>query len=274
MSGGEALLNKNFFTFCEILKKEGIAITVLSTGMTIERHAEKIISLTDEVIVSLDGHEELHDQIRNIPGAFAELKKGVQKLKTLKPDFPVSARTVIHQLNYANWSDIIKASKEIGLDRISFLPADVSSSAFNRPEPWEKEKQESVLVKEDELSALRKSIEVIHHDFKTEIDSHFVSESAEKLMKIHQYYAAHYGKADFPDKNCNAPWVSAVIEADGAVRPCFFHDTMGNIKNSDLTEILNKKDSVDYRKSLDVHKNSTCQKCVCYLNLGPRNKHY
>src|SRR6266540_6532468 len=32
MSGGEALLNNNFFRFCEILQKENIAVTLLSTG--------------------------------------------------------------------------------------------------------------------------------------------------------------------------------------------------------------------------------------------------
>src|SRR5688572_13159112 len=35
MSGGEALLNRNFFSFCEIIRKEGIKITLLSTGLTI-----------------------------------------------------------------------------------------------------------------------------------------------------------------------------------------------------------------------------------------------
>src|SRR5277367_5017592 len=33
MSGGEALLNANFFTFCEILQKENIKVTLLSTGL-------------------------------------------------------------------------------------------------------------------------------------------------------------------------------------------------------------------------------------------------
>src|SRR5664279_438689 len=33
MSGGEALLNANFFTFCEILRKEKIKISLLSTGL-------------------------------------------------------------------------------------------------------------------------------------------------------------------------------------------------------------------------------------------------
>src|SRR6185369_1782356 len=32
MSGGEALLNPNFFRLCEILKKENIKISLLSTG--------------------------------------------------------------------------------------------------------------------------------------------------------------------------------------------------------------------------------------------------
>src|SRR3954470_2182129 len=32
MSGGEALLNANFFRLCELLRKENIQITLLSTG--------------------------------------------------------------------------------------------------------------------------------------------------------------------------------------------------------------------------------------------------
>src|SRR5579864_3308971 len=33
MSGGEALLNANFFRLCELLQNEGIRITLLSTGL-------------------------------------------------------------------------------------------------------------------------------------------------------------------------------------------------------------------------------------------------
>jgi len=41
MSGGEALLNANFFRFCEILKQENISVTLLSTGLAIEKKAEQ-----------------------------------------------------------------------------------------------------------------------------------------------------------------------------------------------------------------------------------------
>lgn len=274
MSGGEALLNKNFFTFCEIIKKQGIKITLLSTGLTVYHHAEKIVKLVDEVIVSLDGDEPMHDEIRNIKGAYAELKKGIQKLKELNPAFPVSARCVVHRLNFRIWDKIILAAKEIGLDQISFLPADVTTEAFNRAEIWEKERQESVLVAKEELPSLELVLESLISKFKFLFNDGFIAESPEKLRKIYQYYAAHHGLADFPFKKCNAPWVSTVIEADGTVRPCFFHDPLGSIKDHSLLDILNSEKSKQYRKQLDVHSNPTCIKCVCYLNLSPRNNYY
>src|SRR5688572_20761734 len=35
MSGGEALLNPNFFRFCEILRQNHIRVSLLSTGLTL-----------------------------------------------------------------------------------------------------------------------------------------------------------------------------------------------------------------------------------------------
>ena len=44
MSGGEALLNKNFFKLCEILQKEKIKISLLSTGLLLKKKRRKIIN--------------------------------------------------------------------------------------------------------------------------------------------------------------------------------------------------------------------------------------
>lgn len=274
MSGGEALLNRNFFLFCEWIQKQGIQITLLSTGLTIERNAAKIIQHVDEVIVSLDGDEILHNKIRNINDAYSELRKGVRKLKELAPGYAVSARCVIHRLNFRHWDKIIFSAKEMGLDRISFLPADVTSEAFNRSGVWEKGRQDGVLVSKSELRELEIVIDKLVVDLKPEFDSDFIAESPEKIRKIYQYYAAHHGIGPFPSKKCNAPWVSAVVEADGTVRPCFFHDAIGSIKHNSLDSILNQAKTLNYRKQLNTNTNPTCEKCVCYLNLSPRNKSY
>jgi radical SAM protein with 4Fe4S-binding SPASM domain len=62
---------------------------------------------------------------------------------------------------------------------------------------------------------------------------------------------------------CNAPWVSAVVEADGTVRPCFFHRPLGNIHEKALIETLNGEAAVDFRRRLDIANDPICQRGVC-----------
>lgn len=270
MSGGEALLNQNFFGLCEILKKAGIKVTLLTTGLSIKSHAENLLKWVNDIIVSLDGDQQLHDVIRNIPGAFHKLKDGVQYIQSLNPKYKITARTVIHRLNFRNWPAIIREAKLIGLDQISFLPADVSSQAFNRQMTWEEPRQHEILLSEKELPELKTIIERIIIEYWDDFNYGFIAESPEKIRNIYYYYAAFYGLNPFPYKKCNAPWVSTVIEADGNVRPCFFHDVIGNIRDEPLTAILNSDKAVDFRKTLDMSTNATCVKCVCSLNLPPR----
>jgi MoaA/NifB/PqqE/SkfB family radical SAM enzyme len=270
MSGGEALLNSNFFKLCEILKTARIKITVLSTGLSIKKNAAQLLKWVDEIIVSLDGDEALHDAIRNVPGAFSKLKEGVEAIKSLSPRFRITARTVIHRLNFRNWEAIINEAKIMGIDQVSFLPADVSSHAFNRQMAWTEPKQHEILLTENELPELQEIISRIIDQRKSDFAYGFIAESPAKIREIYQYYAAFYGLSAFPFKKCNAPWVSTVIEADGSVRPCFFHEVIGNIRDSSLPAILNNKEAVNFRKTLDMRTNSTCVKCVCSLNLPPR----
>jgi MoaA/NifB/PqqE/SkfB family radical SAM enzyme len=270
MSGGEALLNQNFFGLCEILKKAGIKVTLLTTGLSIKSHAENLLKWVNDIIVSLDGDQQLHDVIRNIPGAFHKLKDGVQYIQSLNPKYRITARTVVHRLNFRNWPAIIREAKLIGLDQISFLPADVSSQAFNRQMTWEEPRQHEILLSEKELPELKTIIERIIIEYWDDFNNGFIAESPEKIRNIYYYYAAFYGLNPFPYKRCNAPWVSTVIEADGNVRPCFFHDVIGNIRDESLTAILNSDKAVNFRKTLDISTNATCVKCVCSLNLPPR----
>lgn len=86
--------------------------------------------------------------------------------------------------------------------------------------------------------------------------------------RILGHFAAHAGLGDFAPITCNAPWVSAVVEADGAVRPCFFHPPLGNVRTAgSLDAILNSPAALAFRRELDVATNPVCRRCVCNLNL-------
>lgn len=269
MSGGEALLNTNFFKLCEILKNENIKVSLLTTGLSIKNNADQLLQWVDDLVVSLDGDEAMHDAIRNIPNAFKKLKEGVEHIKALDPAYRITARTVIHRLNFRNWPAIINAAKGMGIDQVSFLPADVSSHAFNRQTAWSEPKQHEVLIQEKELDELGEIVIKLINDYSDDFENGFIAESMDKIEDIYHYYAAFYGLNPFPYKRCNAPWVSTVVEADGSVRPCFFHDTMGNIRDNSLADILNTKEAIEFRRTLDMSVNPTCVKCVCSLNLSP-----
>jgi MoaA/NifB/PqqE/SkfB family radical SAM enzyme len=272
MSGGEALLNPNFFRFCELLNEQQIKVALLSTGLTLVKHAARIVEQVQELIISLDGDEELHNTIRNIPHAFRQLKEGIAAIRQLKPSFRITGRTVIHRLNFRKWPRIIEAAKELGLDQISFLPADISSHAFNREVLWSDQRQHEILPGISELPELKEILNTLIEKNKKDFDSSFIAEHPEKLAKIYSYYAAFYQLNPFPFKKCNAPWVSVVVEADGTVRPCFFHAPMGNTREQSLEEILNSEENIRFRKELNTNTDSTCVKCVCYLNLSPGTK--
>jgi MoaA/NifB/PqqE/SkfB family radical SAM enzyme len=269
MSGGEALLNQHFFSFCAILKKEKINITLLSTGLLLKKHATDLLKWVSNIIVSLDGDEKTHNLIRNIPGAFAIMQQGIQHIHSRDPDYKITGRTVIHRQNFRSWPAIIQQALDLGLKQISFLPADVSSQAFNREEIWDQPRQQEILLRESELPELKLIIQRLIRDREPLFKSRFIAESPEKLQNIYSYYAAFYGRNPFPYKKCNAPWVSTVVEADGTVRPCFFHKPFGNIHENPLDEILNSQQAIRFRRNLNTQSNDICNKCVCYLNLPP-----
>ena len=262
-SGGEPLMHPDLFQLSDMLRSRNIRVTLLSTGLLLNRYAEQIATRIDDVIVSLDGPPHVHDQIRRVPGAFSHLEKGVRAIHDFNPAFPVSARCTIQKLNYSSPSETVQVAKRLGLRSISFLAADLTSEAFNRLQPWEVYRQAQVALTLEEIVRLEREIEAVIEDWQ---GGGFVAEGAKKLRRIPQHFRAQLGLARPEAPRCNAPWVSAVVEASGTVRPCFFHRPIGSLKSHTLLQVLNSFEAQQFRASLNVATNPVCRRCVCSLN--------
>lgn len=268
LSGGEALLHPNLWKLCEMLRSINAKVSLLSTGLLVKTYANEIVTYCDDLVLSLDGDSELHDQIRNIPRAFEKLSAGIEAVKKINSSFRITGRSVIQKKNFRRFSDTVRAAKNIGLDQISFLPADVSSTAFNRPKVWSDERKEEVALSLEEAEEFRQLLEKSFVELAEEYRSGFIAESKTKLLSFVQHFRAGRGDGNFPDKKCNAPWVSAVVESNGDVMPCFFLPPYGNIHEHDFSSIINSETAVKFRKQLDVKTNPVCQRCVCSLHVG------
>lgn len=269
LSGGEALLHSNLWTLCDLLKEQEVRITLLSTGLSLERHAQKVVRWCDEVIVSLDGSRALHDRIRGIPGVFDRLAGGVRALRGIDPSYRVTGRCVVQRLNYKHLLGIIEAAHDIALNQISFLAADITTEAFNRPVRWDEARAAEVGLEPEEAREFERLLEDVITRSRSDFESDFIAESPDKLRRIARHFLAHTGQCEPAAPKCNAPWVSTVIEADGTVRPCFFHPPLGNIHQAPLDEILNADHAIAFRRNLDVSSDEICRRCVCALHLSP-----
>jgi Fe-coproporphyrin III synthase len=268
-SGGEPLMHSDLFRFSASLRSLGIRTTVLSTGLLLAEHACRIVENVDDVIVSLDGPPAIHDRIRRVKGACEKLAQGVRAIHQIDHLFPISARCTVQKANHSSLRATANAARAMGLNSISFLAADVTSEAFNRPGGWDAPRQQKVALDESEIAVLEHELDQMCSEWS---GTAFLREDRTKLARIALHYRAHLGLSAPVAPECNAPWASAVVEADGTVRPCFFHRVVGTVNGLSLAQVLNGPEAVQFRRNLDVATNPVCQRCVCSLNWQPAKR--
>ncbi|HEY7928772.1 MAG TPA: radical SAM protein [Steroidobacteraceae bacterium] len=273
LSGGEALMHPRLWELCAALRDAGIDLTLLSSGLLLARHAADIALHCDEVIVSLDGPPGLHDAIRRVPRAFERLARGIEAVAAAAAAggaaVSLSGRCTVQRQNYHALRAVVRTARELSLAHISFLAADVSSSAFNRPGGWDAQRTAQIALSEEDLPQLQAELGLLAQEHAEDFASGFIAESPRKLReRLYQHYAALLGRGEFAPNRCNAPWVSTVIETDGTVRPCFFQPPLGNLhRAADLQSILNAPEARSWRAGLDVRRNEICRRCVCTLSM-------
>jgi Fe-coproporphyrin III synthase len=280
-SGGEPLLRGDVFEIASLFRARGARLDLLTNGLLLERHAEQVAGHFDSVTLSLDADTpELYREVRGVDG-LGRVERGVARLLSVAPRLPVRARCTLQRHNFRRLPALIDQARSLGLAQISFLAADVSGDAFGRPqaranigghttsEHSAHPLPDDLLPDADEVAEFARLVDETIRTHAPDFASGFVAESAQKLRRLPQYYAARLGLAAFPPVACNAPWISAVIEADGAVRPCFFQRSVGHLRDKPLRQILNGE-MVAFRAGLQVREDPVCATCVCALNMNLR----
>jgi Fe-coproporphyrin III synthase len=255
LTGGEPLLSPDLWPVAARLRAGGARLMLATNGMLLERYAAEVARLFHEVYVSLDGaRPATHDGLRGV-AAFARVAAGIGALKDRRPRPRVVMRSTVHAGNIDEVADTVAAARRLGADHVSFLPLDAHSGAFG----GHASARTALLPTDEQVRHLAAIVDGLEAD--KQFDDGFILERPAKLRALARHLDASAGRRTHERPRCDAPRWSSVVQVDGTVRPCFFHDAVGDAREG----LAAVRRSAAYREALGriEDANAACERCVC-----------
>ncbi len=266
----EPLVYPHLIESLKYANERGIYTTITTNALTLKHKAEKIVKAgINEVYISLDGPQDIHNEIRGHKKSFQKALDGIYELIKVNPKQSISIFCVITEWNIGHllqFLDEIKhlPIKEVGFMHTNFTPTDI---AQKHNQQWENHyfattsNMDEINIDNFNLVLLCKEIAEIKKtkfnfsvtfspDISTEKDLNIFYHHPEKLM----------------GKGCNDIFGNIMIKSDGNVIPSHgrcYNLTLGNIYNQSLKEVW----SSDVLKKIrtDLHKAGglfpACSRC-------------
>lgn len=235
--GGEPLLRKDLHLILKYAKKWNFITSIITNGYYLKERCNELMPYTDSLVVSLDSHDDLHDQMRGVKGMKDRAIEGIKNCKKFKTKITINC--VICNLNVDKIEGLVKLSDELSVP-INFQPMDVFEG-YN-------EKYE--LTEEDLKTALSKIL-----TFK---------KAGYNILNSYQYLQKAFEKKQFC---CHAPKCYIPVDANGDIIHCInaLDKKWGNVKRDSFKEIFNSKEFKDFLK-----ESEKCNKCndSCVIEIS------
>lgn len=136
--GGEPLLWAPLFEVSQALRAQGLAISLTTNGslLHLPQVQDQLAATVDELTVSVDAGQVLHDHLRGFDGAWRRCREGISALRDIRGGGPklraniVLMRSTLPELeplcaDLADWGvDEITFNQLGGRDRPEFFPAE------------------------------------------------------------------------------------------------------------------------------------------------------
>lgn len=280
VSGGELFLHPSWYDFLSYIKKKRLFCSIGTNGVFLGRYASKLADMgIDEISVSIDGPEPVHDEIRGVTGAYAKAVEGIcrviEEKKQKQTNKPlINVIFTITSRNYQYIANVIElmASLKINTLRIGHLNF-LRQKDFN-----------------DHMNIFRKLFSIDHDtswggfvsDVK-DIDARSVADTIEGIRKkrsssmkitvfpdfnkeeIIQYYSEGAFRSRSFKNACLVPWDIAIIGPKGEVLLCPNY-VIGNLREKSFREIWNNEKARHFRKVILQKKQlPVCSRGCCFF---------
>jgi MoaA/NifB/PqqE/SkfB family radical SAM enzyme len=264
ISGGEPLIHPQWAEIAQLLRAGGLELWLLTSGLSLAKHATRVCALFQSITVSLDGTDAaMYASIRGLD-AFEAVCSGIRAAADLGAR--VGVRVTVQRGNYRHLGGFVDLARQCGAAQVSFLAADVRNPhAFGRTAAA----GDGIALTAEDLPEFSTTLDALEREHARDFSCGFIAESPSKLRRLLQYYAALRGGSPFPATRCNAPEFSAVMEPGGRVNPCFFiRGPDATSSGTRLDDALNDERMRRLRADIRFGRRAECTGCVCTMWRG------
>jgi MoaA/NifB/PqqE/SkfB family radical SAM enzyme len=258
ITGGEPFLRNDILEIMKYIEFEGLRYSFITNGSLITKKiADKIVELNPAgIMFSIDGPEDIHDEIRGVNGTFKKAIRALTMIRSLKKNIPITINCVISAINLPYLEDMVYLAKDLCVN------LQYQHMMFTEDKIWNKHKkimkkyfymdierpfEPTSDLHNLDMGILARTVKKINRDKdKAGISVSFLPDLT--LEEIPRYYTDDaYAHSD----KCLYPWIEARIKPYGDVYPCMGIDfCVGNLRESSLKEIFNNDKMRHFRRVL------------------------
>jgi radical SAM protein with 4Fe4S-binding SPASM domain len=276
--GGEPLIYEELPEVIRMIKERGMRCNVITNGVLLAKKAASIMDAgIDEIIFSLDGPRDIHDEIRGAAKTYDRAMAGFKKIAGLKKERNTSRPLVnisstIFEVNYTRLDEIVRSAEEMSASSITFHHLIfLSSEIYSRHDgifqnyfscsshDWEGFIREHTpdIIPEKLIQMLKKI-----GSLKTDVDVSVYPNLRDS--EIIKYYTSFDFLPESYKNRCISPWMVAYVFPDGSVRPCqSLNYSIGNIRDASFKQLWNCDSASIFRKTLKKDKHfPVCTRCT------------
>jgi MoaA/NifB/PqqE/SkfB family radical SAM enzyme len=280
LTGGEPFIRKDIDELVHTIKQKGFECWILSNGYFLnEKHASALVgSGVDLISFSMDGPQEIHNEIRGAKDSFQKICESVRLIedekRRLKKNTPrIFLNCTISALNQGSISQVVDSAHHLGVKAVNYLWLYYTN-----------ENNVTATKNVMKVGELKPENQVLSEAIR-QVNSATLIEQVALSRAKGKEYGIQVGfnpplrddeiEKRFYDENfsfsskCFYPWFQTRLDPYGNVYPCSLDVSMGNVREKSFPEIWNGSRYVNFRKQLRSFR--LLPKCIKCCKLVNRN---
>ncbi len=253
----EPLLYPHLIESLEYAKQKSLYTTVTTNALNLKHKADDLVEAgLNEIFISLDGPEEIHNEIRGHTSSFQRALAGMEALKKHKNAPKITVICAVTEWNVGHLKRFADSLKDSGIYELAIMHTQYTDPdmAHMHNQKWG-DTYPATDSNLDEINFDNMDLALLHEEINSIRSEHYpfriyFSPEINSLKELEVFY---HSPDQFIGKYCGAVFSSMMIKSDGSVIPAHgrcYNLKIGNVYQEELVSIWNSQVISKLRKQL------------------------